>query len=315
MGIRLLSRLLPLDRAIASNNRALPIRWGSFFSQDNTMQTTTDLAHAVQSTTGLTFKLRPACPREWAGEWPTDRSGDILISEAPGSADGSIFAYWLGDKTLTCDGVLPAIEAHMDDHDVVDVRVIFAFPDDAHLSLKVDLAELKKRSSTTGLLAVREGIRVRIKTNQARIGGDKYPDREGIVQSNNCVATDYWYVRLTATARAPERVELFSVDALDVLTTTEELATLPPISGKQFADQLDKVESLLFAGASYVLLPHQVTGLRDGWAVNAAYPNGSHKQFGQQHPLTRSLALQVAAQDAMDWWLNRREAQAQVTFG
>lgn len=92
------------------------------------MQTTTNLASAVQSTTGRTFQLRPACPSDWAGEWPTDRSGDILISEAPGSVDGSVFAYWLGDKTLTCDGVLPAIQAHMDDHDVVGVRVIFAFP-------------------------------------------------------------------------------------------------------------------------------------------------------------------------------------------
>lgn len=279
------------------------------------MQTTTNPARAVQSTTGCTFQLRSACPSEWAGEWPTDRSGDILISETPGNAEGSVFAYWLGDKTLACDGVLPAIQAHMDDHDVVGVRVIFAFPDDAHSSLKGDLAELKKRASATGLLAMREGIRVRIKTNQARIGGDKYPGREGIVQSDNGVAPDYWNVRLTATARAPERVELFSVDALEVLTTTEELATLPPISGTQFADQFDKAESLLFAGASYVLLPHQVAGLKDGWAVNAAYPNGSHKQFGQNHPLTRSLALKVAAQDAMDWWLNRREAQAQVTFG
>lgn len=147
------------------------------------MQTTTNLARAVQSTTGRTFQLRPACPSDWAGEWPTDRSGDILISEAPGSVDGSVFAYWLGDKTLTCDGVLPAIQAHMDDHDVVGVRVIFAFPEDAHSSLKVDLAEMKKRSATTGLLAVREGIRVRVRTNQARIGGDKYPGREGIVQS------------------------------------------------------------------------------------------------------------------------------------
>jgi hypothetical protein len=279
------------------------------------MKTTTNLARAVQSTTGRTFQLRPAAPSDWAGEWPTDRSGEIFISETPGSAEGSIFAYWLGDKTLNCDGVLPAIQAHMDDHDVVGVRVIFAFPEDAHSSLKVDLAEMKKRSATTGLLAVREGIRVRIKTNQARIGGDKYPGREGIVQSDNGVAPDYWNVRLAATSRAPQRVELFSVDALEVLTTTEELATLPPISGKQFADQLDKAESLLFAGASYVLLPHQVAGLKDGWAVNAAYPNGSHKQFGQHHPLTRSLALKVAAQDAMDWWLNRREAQAQVTFG
>lgn len=202
----------------------------------------------------------------------------------------------------------------MDDHDVVGVRVIFAFPNDAHSSLKADLAQLKQRSMTAGLLAVREGIRVRIKTKQSRLGGDKYPGREGIVQSENGIASDYWNVRLTATARAQERVELFGLDMLEVLTTTKDLATLPPISGKQFANQLDAAGSLLFAGASYALLPHQVAGMKDGWAVNAAYPDGSHKLFGQNHPLTRTLALQIAAQDAMDWWLNRREAQAQVTL-
>jgi hypothetical protein len=278
------------------------------------MQTTSNLPHAFQSVTGRTFQLHSASPRDWAGEWPTDRSGDILISETPGSVDGSVFAYWLGGKTLNCEGVIPAIQAHMNDHDVVGIRVIFAFPDDAHSSLKADLAELKQRSAAAGLLAVREGIRVRIKTKQARLGGDKYPGREGIVQSENGIAGDYWNVRLTATARAQERVELFSLDMLEVLTMTEELAALPPISGKQFANQLDVAGSLLFAGTSYALLPHQVAGMKDGWAVNAAYPDGSHKMFGQNHPLTRTLALQIAAQDAMDWWLNRREAQAQVTL-
>lgn len=279
------------------------------------MQTTTTLAQAVQSTTGRTFQLRPSSPREWAGEWPTDRSGDILVSETPGNASGSIFGYWLGDKTLACEGVITSIQAHMDDHDVVGTRVIFGFPEDAHSSLKVDLVRMKQRAAKAGLLAVREGILVRVKFNQARIGGDKYPGREGVVQSENGVNGEYWNVRLAATTRAQERTELFSLDTLDVLTTTDELASLPPVSGKQFADQLDTAGSLLFAGASYVLLPHQVAGMKDGWAVNVSYPNESSKMFGRHHPLTRSLALRVAAQDAMDWWLNRREAQPQVTLG
>lgn len=278
------------------------------------MQTTTSHAQAVQSTTGRTFQLRPSSPRDWAGEWPTDRSGDILVSETPGNCSGSIFGYWLGDKTLACEGVIPSIQAHMDDHDVVGARVIFGFPEDAHSSLKADLAELKQRAAKAGLLAVREGIRVRVKFNQARIGGDKYPGREGVVQSENGTNGEYWNVRLAATARAHERVELFSVDALDVLTTTDELATLPPLSGKEFASQFDNDESLLFAGTSYSLLPHQVAGLLNGWAISARYPDGSRKSFGLHHPLTRSLALRVAAQDAMDWWLNRREAQPQVTL-
>lgn len=53
--------------------------------------------------------------------------------------------------------------------------------------------------------------------------------------------------------------------------------------------------------------------MKEGWAVNVAYPDGSQKAFGQNHPLTRSLALQIAAADAMDWWLNRRQAQAKAT--
>jgi len=276
---------------------------------------TPNFTHAVQSTTGRTFQLRHASPTDWAGQWPTDRSGDIFVSETSGSVDGSVFAYWLGDKTLACDGVIPAIQTHMDDHDVVGVSVIFGFPNDAHSSLKADLAELKHRSMTAGLLAVREGIRVRIKTNQARLGGDKYPGREGVVQRQNGTIGDYWIVRLSSTARAQERMELFSLDQLEVLTTTEELAALPPLSGKQFAQHLDDAQSLLFAGASYAIVPHQVAGLKDGWAINAGYPDGSHKSFGRNHPLTRTLALQVAAHDAMDWWLNRRAAQAQVTLG
>jgi hypothetical protein len=278
------------------------------------MQTTTNLARAVQSITGRTFQLHQASPSEWAEEWPTDRSGDVFVSEAPGSVDGSVFAYWLGDKTLSCDGVLPAIQAHMDDHDVIGVRVIFAFPDNAHSPLKTDLADLKERAAAARLLAVREGIRVHVKSNQARIGGDRYPGREGIVQSDSGVATGYWNVRLTATTRARERDELFSLDALDVLTTSDELATLPPLSGRQFSHRLDTAESLLFAGASYALIPHQLEGLKDGWAVNASYPDGSHKTFGLNHPLIRSLALRVASNDAMDWWLNRREAQAKATL-
>lgn len=220
------------------------------------MQTTSNSAYTVQSSTDRTFQLRIASPGEWAGEWPTDRSGEILVSETPGNCHGSVFGYWLGEKTLACEGVIPAIQAHIYDHDVVEVQVIYAFPDDAHSSLKNELAALKQRAATSGLLAMREGIRVRVKFKQARIGGAKYPGREGVVQRSNCIGQDYWYVRLAATARAAERDELFSLDELEMLTTADELSTLPPISGTEFANQLDKAESLLFAGATYVLLPH-----------------------------------------------------------
>jgi hypothetical protein len=49
-----------------------------------------------------------------------------------------------------------------------------------------------------------------------------------------------------------------------VLTTTDELGTLPPLSGKKFSRQLDKAESLLLATASHTLIPHQVAGLPTG---------------------------------------------------
>jgi hypothetical protein len=103
------------------------------------MQTSSNPAHTVKSSTGRSFQLRTASPGDWAGEWPTDRSGEILVSETPGNCDGSVFGYWLGDKTLACEGVIPAIQAHINDHDVVGVQVIYAFPDDAHSSLKNDL--------------------------------------------------------------------------------------------------------------------------------------------------------------------------------
>lgn len=242
------------------------------------MQTSTNPARVIQTTTGRSFQIRTASATDWARELPTDRCGDILVSEAPGSTEGSIYAYWLGDKTLNSEGVLPAIEAHIADHDVVGVRVIPAFPEDAHSSLKDDLAELKQRAAKAKLLTVREGFRVRVKSEQSRIGGAKYPGREGIVQRENGTAGDYWIVRLAATARAQERSELFSVDELEVLTTVDDLPALPPLSGKEFAAQLDNAGTLSFANVLYSLMPHQVEGLKEGWAVNAAYPDGSDRK-------------------------------------
>ena len=90
---------------------------------------------------------------------------------------------------------------------------------------------------------------------------------------------------------------------------------LPPLIEDQFLSKLSTSGSVLFGGATYVLLPHHVGGIRDGWTVNAIYPNGSKKTFGEGHALTRPLAVQVAKEDAMDWWMNRRETQAQVTLG
>lgn len=97
----------------------------------------------TQNSTNRAFTLYSATAADWAGQWPTERTGDVLVSEAPGSAMGSLFAYWLGNKSLESPGVLEAIQLHLDDHDVVGVHVIFEFPQDAHSSLKVDLAQLR----------------------------------------------------------------------------------------------------------------------------------------------------------------------------
>ena len=99
------------------------------------------------------------------------------------------------------------------------------------------------------------------------------------------------------------------------LLGNRDVIALPPLSDDQFLSKLSTSESILFGGATYVLLPHQAGEIRDGWTVNAIYPNGSKKTFGEGHGLTRPLAVQVAKEDAMDWWMNRRETQVQVTLG
>ena len=114
----------------------------------NSSQTNT--IRIVQTSTGRSFQLRPSSASEWAGQWPTERNGDVLVSEAPGTCEGSIFAYWIGDKKIESEGVLASIQEHVDDHDVVGLRVIYAFPDGAHSSLKADLDELKQRAAAAG---------------------------------------------------------------------------------------------------------------------------------------------------------------------
>ena len=226
----------------------------------------------------------------------------------PGDRDGSIFGYWLGEKSLACDHVLSTIQRHVDDHDTVGVHIIYCFPSDTHPSLRTDLVQLKEAAEMNRPLKIREGFRVRVIQNQGNIGGDRYPGRVGIVLSENGNTGEYWNIRLAPTNRAKERTELFRVSALEPLTTIEELHLLPPMSGSAFATQFDSAESLHFAGVTYALIQHQVCGKQDGWAVSAIYPDGTKKLFGDRHPLTRTLAVTTAGYDAMDWWLNRRDA-------
>lgn len=99
-----------------------------------------------QTTTGRSFTLHPSTAADWAGQWPTDRAGDLLVSEAPGTAAGSLFVFWLGAQALESPPTLDAIQKYLDDHDVVGVRVIAGFPNDIHSSLKHALAQLKGAS-------------------------------------------------------------------------------------------------------------------------------------------------------------------------
>ena len=103
-------------------------------------------------------------------------------------------------------------------------------------------------------------------------------------------------------------------EVLDGMVKPDDISLLP-LSEMQFFSKLNASDSILFAGATYVLLPNHMTGMRGGWTVNVIYPDGSKKTFGEIHALTRLLAVQIAKDDAMDWWMNRRLAQAQVTLG
>lgn len=103
--------------------------------------------HTVAASDGRAHAIRLSAPADWSGNWPTDRAGDILVTEYPGTQDGSFFIYWLGDLTFESPKVMEWIQAHVADHDVVGVYVVFGFPEHAHSSLKGDLASLKVRAA------------------------------------------------------------------------------------------------------------------------------------------------------------------------
>ncbi|CAN7632165.1 hypothetical protein [Massilia sp. LjRoot122] len=103
--------------------------------------------HTVTANDGKVHAIRLSAPADWSGNWPTDRTGDILVTEYPGTQDGSVFIYWLGDLTFESPKVMEWIQTHVTDHDVVGVHVVFGFPAHAHSSLKGDLASLKVRAA------------------------------------------------------------------------------------------------------------------------------------------------------------------------
>lgn len=101
----------------------------------------------VQASTKRHLVLRASTAAEWSHQWPTDRIGDILVTETPGSIDGSVFAFWLGEKSPYNPSVRAWIQAHLEDHDVVRIYFVPGLPDEVHSSLKQDLVELKAKAA------------------------------------------------------------------------------------------------------------------------------------------------------------------------
>lgn len=91
----------------------------------------------------------------------------------------------------------------------------------------VEEVETGYQLTTAGLIATRPpgdemtGLSVQVRRDQKRMGGMKYPGRQGVVlYENSCGRSSpggLWYVRLVATKRSGERVETFWGTELDVL--------------------------------------------------------------------------------------------------
>lgn len=91
----------------------------------------------------------------------------------------------------------------------------------------VEEVETGYQLTKAGLVATRPlgdemtGLSVKVRSDQNRLGGAKYPGRVGtVIEENSCGRGDsggLWYVRLDPTTRAGERVETFWGKELDRL--------------------------------------------------------------------------------------------------
>lgn len=95
------------------------------------------MCSVTQTTTGRTYTLREEEP-SMASEIsdPVDMAGPFPVSELPGTMTGSIFVYWIGDRRCDAPEVITAIERHLNDHDVVGVRILRALPESCHPSIR-----------------------------------------------------------------------------------------------------------------------------------------------------------------------------------
>ena len=124
-----------------------------------TQNTLPPLTAFVQASTNRSFVLRQSVASIWKEQWPTERIGDILVSESPGSIDGSVFIYWLGERSVYSPEVRSWIQEHLEDHDVVRICYVPELPDDAHSSLKADLAESRNWQARLGSTLIETAIK------------------------------------------------------------------------------------------------------------------------------------------------------------
>jgi hypothetical protein len=123
-----------------------------------TQLTLPPLTAFVQASTNRSFVLRRSAASIWRDQWPTERIGDILVSESPGSINGSVFIYWTGGKSIYSADVRRWIQEHLEDHDVARICYVPELPADVHSSLKGDLAELKAKAAARDLDPKSEAI-------------------------------------------------------------------------------------------------------------------------------------------------------------
>lgn len=85
--------------------------------------------------TGRRLALLERTPADWSDSPPTFMAEEVPVSESPGTIDGSVFGFWIGPSVADRPGLEDLVERFIEDHDVVGVRFIRAWPKDCHSSL------------------------------------------------------------------------------------------------------------------------------------------------------------------------------------
>ena len=92
------------------------------------------------------FALSESSADEWKGQIPTFLAGGLLpVSEAVGSVNGSVFAFWIGDRDPASHEIKETMRRFVDDQDVVGVRIIRDLPLDVHSGIKRQWLEQRER--------------------------------------------------------------------------------------------------------------------------------------------------------------------------